>query len=461
MPAPAKPNVLFIIVDDLNDFTTLFNAKNPIQTPNLQRLAKEGLFFTQAYCNAPACCPSRVSLLNGLRPSSTGVYTNESAWKEAIPNYEVLPAYFGRHGYATKAAGKIFHHGGPEFVDNSAFGEVLPFPFGSPDAPMPPANLNGTTHWYDEAGKPTAPISRNFDWGVWPKDSAESIDVQTVNWMVDKLATAPTGRPFFFAAGIFRPHMPYFLPQSAFDRYPMASLQLPVYKADDLDDVPSGGLKLRRENSKWWTTFRQELKRDPNFFREAVRSYQAAATYCDAQVGRLLDALRKSPHARNTLVVLVSDHGYHLGQKNHWEKFLLYEQTTHIPMIMAGPGVPKGIRCTRTVSMLDLYPTLLDYCGLPAKAGLEGKSLMPLLKNPSLPWRTPALMTYGKNNHAVRDERWRYIRYEDGSEELYDHQNDPYEWTNLANDPTRKTEIDRLRRALPTKNADPFVATNK
>lgn len=456
-----KPNVLFIIIDDMNDFTSVFDPKNPIQTPHLKSLADEGVFFTKAYCNSPACCPSRVSLLNGLRPSSTGVYTNETDWKRAISNFETFPAYFGKHGYTTKSAGKIFHHGGPEFVDEGAFGEVLPFPTGSPDAPMPPSNLNGTTHWYDENGQPTARVSPNFDWGVWPKDASQGIDVKTVDWLVDKLATMPEDKPFFFAAGIFRPHMPYYLPQSAFDKYPLASLTLPPYKIDDLADIPTGGQALRAANSKWWTTFQQENKRNPAFFREAVRSYQAAATYCDTQIGRLLDALRQSPHAQHTLIVLVSDHGYHLGQKNHWEKFLLYEQTTHIPMIVAGPAIPKGMRCERTVSMLDLYPTLLELCGLPPKEGLEGKSLVSLLKKPTKMWSFPVVMTYGMNNHAVRDERWRYIRYADGSEELYDHAHDPNEWYNVVNDPTKKNEIVRLKRWLPTQNKLPFAAIPK
>ena len=237
-PAPASqpsvvsssnPNVLFIAIDDMNDWTTLFDKSNPIQTPNLERLAQRGTFFSKAYCNSPACNPSRASVLSGTRPSSNGVYANRSDWKKALPDTVILPQHFRNHGYLAYASGKIFHHHGTQFHKYEAFDEFVEFPSRQPDMPMPrDGNLNGIRSWTAPDGS-KGPVSRNFDWGVYPKNPDNHIDNRTVDWAIQKIASS-SKEPFFVATGIYRPHMPFYAPQEWYDRYPMRQLRMPEKK---------------------------------------------------------------------------------------------------------------------------------------------------------------------------------------------------------------------------------------
>jgi len=435
-PIETRRNVLFIAVDDLNDWIKVLNSDAPIETPNIERLAKRGTLFTKAYCASAACNPSRTAILTGLRPTTSGVYGNKTDWRRALPDAVTLPQHFRTHGYRATGAGKIFHHHyGGAFL-------TMPDP---PDAPMPEKKLNGLANYG----------SRNTDWGPWPSDEADAIDVKTTNYVIESLSRKHK-KPFFLAAGIFRPHMPFFAPQRFFDLYSTGDVTMPRTLAGDLDDLPTGAGALL--SSKKW--FFKELmkieKKSPGTWKQAVRSYQACATFADAQVGRILDALDKSDYAGNTIIVLWSDHGYHLGEKEHWEKFALWEKTNHVPFIIVAPPITRaGSRCKKPVSLIDIYPTLIELCGLEPKGGLDGVSLVPLLRNPNAAWDRPALMTYQRGNHAVRDERWRYIRYADGTEELYDHGSDPNEWHNVAGQPTNAEVIDRLKRWLPTTEALP------
>jgi arylsulfatase A-like enzyme len=312
---------------------------------------------------------------------------------------------------------------------------------------MPPSKLNRLPDF----GSP------NTDWGAWPPREADALDVRTVDWCIERLNAAPAAPPLFLACGLFRPHMPFFVPQRWLDRIPADSIVMPTLAADDLDDVPAGGRQLMAEAARFFTGMKTAETRQPGSWREAVRCYQAAAAFADAQIGRLLDALDASPRGPQTIIVLWSDHGYQLGEKQCWEKFTLWEKATRVPFIIVAPGVaPAGRRCARPVSLLDLYPTLLELCGLPAPATkLEGTSLVPLLRDPAAAWTRPAVMTYKPGNHAVRTERWRYIRYANGDEELYDHQTDPREWTNLAGKPESAAIIADLKRWLPRRDAQP------
>jgi len=449
-----RPNVLFIAIDDMNDWTTLFNPANPIQTPNLQRLATRGTFFSRGYCNSPACNPSRASVLSGTRPSSNGVYGNASDWRTALKDVPILPQWFKDHGYRTYASGKIFHHHGPAFHAYEAFDEALKFPSVTPDMPMPEENLNGYTHWIGRNGEPGNEISRNFDWGVWPEDSRDHIDNRTVEWAIDKIKNSPG--PFFIATGIFRPHMPFYVPQEYLDMYPLDTLAMPTVQVDDFNDIPAEATAfMQRPNYRWLSTMEHESKRDPLTYKKALQGYQASATFADHQVGRLLDALDRSGQEAQTIIVLWADHGYHLGEKQHWEKFALYDKTNHIPYIIVAPGFRPGQISTRPVSLIDLYPTLVELCGLPAPQHLEGTSLKPLLENPSVAW-SPALMTYEQGNHAIRSDRYRYIRYAGGAEELYDTENDPNEWQNIANAPGSRKIMDTMSRWLPDTDAKPI-----
>ena len=430
-----EPNILFIAVDDLNDW--VLEPNSPLKMPNLRRLARRGALFERAYTAAPACNPSRVALLTGLHPASTGVYDNRSDWRRALPGAVTLPRYFMNHGYQVEGAGKIFHH-----HDNSAYHDDESFHHFEKMQldPMPPRKFNGIA----------AVRSPNFDWGLWPPDETLTPDARSVNFGI-RFLERKHDRPFFLAIGLFRPHMPFHAPPKYFGSYPPDHVAMPRTNPNDLDDIPSGGQELLRQKQHFMRAIFEAEEQRPGTWSEAVRSYQASCTFADHQLGRLLDALARSEYAKSTVIVLWSDHGYHLGEKNHWEKFALWEKSTRVPLVLVAPGTTfAGTVVQSPVSLLDLYPTLLDLAGLPPKPGLDGASLVPLLKNPRQ--RRSVSMTYLRGNHAVRSNRWRYIRYADGSEELYDHSSDPHEFTNLALTGDHADTILELRRALPRKN---------
>jgi arylsulfatase A-like enzyme len=255
-------------------------------------------------------------------------------------------------------------------------------------------------------------------------------------------------KPFFLAVGLIRPHLPFYAPRKYFDQYPLEKIQLPKTLPSDLEDVPEAGRLIAKPKGDHRRVV--EAKQ----WERAVQAYLACITFADAQIGRLLEALDRSDYAHNTVIVLWSDHGWHLGEKAHWRKFALWEEATRVTFMVVAPGVTTaGERSERTVNLLDVYPTLLDLCGLPQKPSLEGSSLLPLLKDPRAPWQRPAVTTHGRNNHAVRDERWRYIRYADASEELYDHEADPLEWKNLASDAQYAAVKKKLAAWFPKVNA--------
>ena len=273
-------------------------------------------------------------------------------------------------------------------------------------------------------------------------------DWQVATW-ANEVLRQNHKQPFFLAAGIFRPHIPWFVPKKYFDLYPEESIVLPVIKEDDLADVPPFARRIALNQHS-----RHDLLVSTGSRRRAVQAYLASITFADAMVGRILDGLQSSPHSGNTIVALWSDHGYHLGEKWHWHKQSLWNRATHVPLIISAPGVTKaGSRCDRPVSLVDLYPTLTDLAGLPRPNKLDGDSLRPLLQNPAHPWSRPALTTYGRGNHALRSERWSYIRYHDGSEELYDRRQDPHEWINLSSRPEMREVQDGMRKWLPASDA--------
>lgn len=443
-----RPNVLFIAIDDLNDWTSLYAPGNPIRTPNLERLARRGVFFSRAYCASPACNPSRVAVMTGLRPTTTGVYGNKSDWRRALPDAVTIPRHFMKNGYHAAGAGKIFHHHfDGAFHDKASFHE---FQMLAKDL-RPPKKLNGITNWVGgRGGGPTAPP---YDWGPWPKSSADAPDVKTVDYARRFLARKHA-RPFFLAVGIFRPHSPWYAPAEHFSRYPLDELVLPRRFSKDLEDLPSGGRKMLADGKPFLFKTMVANKQWSN----AVQGYQACASFADAQVGRLLDGLAGSPYAGNTIVVLWSDHGFHLGEKQHWEKFALWEKSTRCPLIVVAPGkaVPGG-RCEQPVSLLDIYPTLIELCGLPKRKELEGTSLLPQLRDVQAERKRPVLTTWGRGNHAIRSSKWRFISYADGSSELYSAEADPNDWHNLlAKDGREKLGgvTRELRAWLPKKEAE-------
>jgi arylsulfatase A-like enzyme len=439
-----QPDVLFIAIDDMNDWTTLFDPNNPIKTPNLERLASRGAFFSRAYCAAPGCNPSRTAILTGMRPSTTGVYGNGDPWKELIPDVVTLPQYFNENGYMAQGAGKIFHHGsaGADREDNPSFQEFFPLQI---HAHKPDTNYNGYILGRDEPH-----LARlSFDWGE--HDAPKQTDEYTVEWVEKVLETHPKDEPIFLAAGIFRPHLPFWAPPKTFERYPFDRVELPPMPPDDLDDVPPLGREMAHTQYFIWENTTAHPEGSPGSLKKMVQSYQAASDFADQMVGRLLDKLDATGRADSTIIILWADHGYHLGDKEATVKFTLWEKANRVPFIIVAPGITKpGTRIERPVSLLDIYPTLIELAGLPEKEGLDGQSLLPLLKDPQATWESPAVMTWLRGNHAVRSDRWRYIRYRDGTEELYDHSTDPWEWTNLASNPEYAEIIEEHKKWLPS-----------
>ena len=432
--AADRPNVLFIAVDDLNDWIGVLGGHPQSRTPNIDRLAARGTLFTQAYCAAPACNPSRVALMTGLRPSSTGIYHNPQPWRPVLPEAVTIPQHFRAHGYAVLGSGKIFHGAYPDPASWDIY-----FPSNQrqkPNDPLPPGRpLNGI------------PKTAHFDWGPVDAEDSEMGDAQVAEWVIGRL-NEKHERPFFLACGMFRPHLPWYVPTRYIEQYPLASIELPLAREDDLDDVPPAGVQMAKPQGDHAKVVRHGQ------WQRAVQGYLASIAFADAQIGRVLDALDASPHADNTIIVLWTDHGWHLGEKQHWRKFALWEEATRTPVIMVAPGLTRpATRCDRPVNLVDLYPTLIELCGLQPRGELEGVSLKPLLLDSQAEWTRPSLTTHGRNNHAVRSARYRYIRYADGSEELYDHDDDPQEWTNRADDPQLADVKRELAAWLPKTNA--------
>ena len=432
----SRPNVLLIAVDDLNDWVGCLGGHPQTKTPNIDRLATQGMLFTNAHCQGTLCNPSRISLLWGRRPSSTGFYSNRypvGKQPEFLRSHVSLPVHFAANGYQTLTAGKVFHSGTEirkQFdVVGPRLGQWL-------------RGLDQSVH--------DKPKQWHGIWDFGPQDYEETkfTDHVTATWVAEQLASEHE-KPFFLACGFYRPHVPFFPPRRVYDRF--AEVQLPRVDKDDWSDIPDAARRVAMSNPKIPT---HDWMRGNGRWQAAVHAYLACVRWTDEQLGRVLDALDNGPHANNTIVVLFSDHGYHLGEKQRWSKFSLWERTTRVPLIIAVPGGVKG-KSDKPVELLSIYPMLIEICGLTQNPRLEGISLQALLENPDAAWEHVAISTLEQNNHAVRDARWRYIRYADGSEELYDHQIDPNEWSNLAAEsptPTHAKVIGRLKSHLPKTN---------
>jgi len=436
---PARPNVLFLAADDLNDWVGCLGGHPQARTPNLDRLAARGTLFANAHCQAPLCNPSRASLLSGLRPSTTGIHGLAPGLRDvaALRDHVTLPQAFTRAGYRTSTCGKIYHDGtirpGDRAAEFNAWGPA-------PGMPLPPRKLVRTPS-----------DLRAMDWGIFPDRDEDQADWAIADAAIEALRTAPRDRPFFVACGFRLPHVPCFASARWFDPDPPEGLTLPPVRDDDRADTPRFSWYLH------WDVPEPRLKflRGADQWANLVRAYLASVSFMDSQVGRVLDALRDSGHGEDTVVVFWSDHGWHLGEKGITGKNTLWERSTHVPLIFAGPGVAAGGRCAEPVELLDVFPTLLGLCSLPARGDLEGHDLAPQLRDASAPRPWPALTTHNRGNHAVRTRDRRYIRYADGSEELYDRTRDPEEWTNLAADPRHAGEKRELAGWLPAVDRPP------
>lgn len=438
--ADERPNVLFIAIDDLNDWVGCLGGHPNARTPNIDRLAKQGVLFSNAHCQAPICGPSRASLFTGLLPTTSGIYgqIRDDKIKLASPvtkDTVFLPDYFEEHGYKTMACGKLFHGGDRAKVFDDYGGQAS---FG----PKPEKRFK-----YDPAWFPEKIGGTQTDWGAFPERDSEMPDYRIADYGVNKLQRDHE-KPFFLAVGFMRPHVPWYAPQKWFNLHPVDTIQLPPYLKNDLDDLPEISRRVNALPAMPTT----EWAIEQNEWKNIVQSYLACTTFVDAQVGKVLDALRASKYHHNTVVVLWSDHGYHVGEKNRFAKQALWDRANRVPLIIAVPGKAADV-CNKPVGLIDLYPTLLDLCQLPKNSANDGRSLVPLLDDPDSDWTEPTITSYGPGNHAVQSERYRFYQYEDGSTELYDHEKDPNEWTNLATDPSLQTIIRSLRAKLPDKNA--------
>ncbi len=439
--AGGKPNVLFIAIDDQNDWIGYLGGHPNALTPNIDALAARGTAFTNAHCQSPLCNPSRTSLMTGRRPSSTGIY-GLSPWfrkVEELKGLVTLPQHFMASGYRTYYTGKIYHgrYGRQKEDVGVEWDELGP---GASGAPFPKKKLVETPQPH-----------KLVDWGVFPHRDEDKGDWKVASWAEEKLDTMPKDKPFFLACGFFLPHVPCYATQKWFDLHPEKTTKLPVILRGDRDDTPRFSWYLH------WKLTEPRLKflEDEDQWMNLTRSYLACTSFVDSQVKRVTDALSRNGFEGNTIIVLWSDHGWHIGEKAITGKNTLWDDGTRVPLLFAGPGVKPKQLCGKPAELLDMYPTLVDLCGLPKVEGLEGRSLLPQLRDATAAREFPAITTHNHDNHGIRSEKWRYIVYADGSEELYDMVKDPNEWTNLAGDPEYAKVIAEHRKFIPGENRKP------
>ena len=443
----AKPNILFIAIDDLNDWVGCLGGHPQARTPNLDRLAASGVLFSNAHCAAPSCNPSRSAIFTGISPHRSGLYRNGQKMRQVLPTTELLPKTLSRAGYWSAGSGKMLHY----FIDAPSWDEY--FPDKKTENPFPrtlypkkrPVSLPRGGPWqYGET-----------DWGPLDATDAEYGGDYLVSEWVGKELLKKHDKPFFLACGIYRPHEPWFVPKKYFDAFPIEKIQLPPgYREDDLEDLPTEGKRLGP--NRYFAHIRAHKQ-----WRNAVQGYLASIYFADTMLGHVLDALEKGPNAKDTIVVLWSDHGWHLGEKQHWQKFTGWRACSRVPLIVRVPkgtsGLPKGTApgtCSKPVSLLSLAPTLLELSGLSPVKAHDGPSLVPLLVDPNTKWPHVAITHLDSpGSFGLSAENWRYIHYARGGEELYNIGSDPYEWRNLANQKTHQATLERLRALAPRKFA--------
>ena len=442
-----KPNILFIAIDDLNDWTDMLEGNAQARTPHMDTLASKGIVFTNAHCAAPCCGPSRSAIMSGIRPSTSGNYINRNSLTHnpILNNAVLLPEFFQQHGYYVSGAGKLFHGYHFNFeVKGRGFDEY--YPSKTQDLP----SFKGLKF---SSKLPLGGWSRTADWGALRPDVTvdDHPDGKTAKWVKGNLLKGQLQEPFFLGAGIFEPHLPNYAPQKYFDQFPLEDIKLPDgFLENDLDDVPAAHAKMA--HNPWLKRIRETGQ-----WRPAIQAYLACTAMVDDLVGEIVEALEKSKYADNTIVVLWSDHGFHHGEKGRWGKYSLWERATRVNFIWVVPGMTKtGSVCGKPVNLLDIYPTLASLTGCEPPANqLEGNDLSVLMKDPDAPWDEATVTTFGYKNYGVRSGQYRYIVYEDGSEELYDHANDMWEWKNLAGNPQFAAVKKNMQKWIPVHHEPP------
>jgi len=438
--AAKKPNILFIAIDDQNDWIGYLGGHPLVKTPNIDRLAASGTAFTNAHCQSPLCNPSRTSLMTGLRPSSTGIY-GLAPWIRTLPEFKdvvTLPQYLKRHGgYTTYSTGKIYHGGNGRRKNDKEFDILGP---GASGRPFPKKKIV------------TTPFGNHklVDWGIFPHKDEDKGDWKVASWAVDQLDAKPK-EPFFLSVGFFLPHVPCYTTQKWWDLYPDDDTVLPKIRRDDRKDTPRFSWYLH-----WYLPeVRLKFLEEVNEWRNLARAYLACTSFIDSQVGRVLEALERNKLKENTIIVLWSDHGWHIGEKLITGKNTLWDDGARVPLVFAGPGIKPRQVCGKPAELLDIYPTLLALCELPKNRKLEGHSLVPQLKDANAPRKWPAITTHNHDNHGIRSEYWSFIQYADGSRELYDMRKDPHEWVNLADNPKYADVIKEHLKFIPRENRKP------
>lgn len=425
-----KPSVLLINVDDWNDWNEVLRGHPQTITPSINRLAQRGITFSNAICASPSCVPSRPAFFTGIAPSRSGNISNDSGkhpWRFYVPDAVTIPKLFSQNGWKSIGIAKNFHRG-----DQPEFDTYIP-PFKTPrKLKGVGVRLNSSAIW-DVADVPPSEMG---DY------KAASAGIQTIQ--------SHKG-PLFLSVGIYRPHVPWIVPQKYFDMYPAKTLELSKRRADDLDDLPERFKLVAGLEAKFGKGYHSKLV-EKGYDKQFVRAYLASVTFADEQVGRLLDAWHASPYAKTGYVVLWSDHGYMLGEKSAWSKIKPWYDSSHSNFMISGPGLPKGAVCNKAVSLLDLYPTLIELLGLPKPPqSLDGNSLVPLLRNPNAEWDRPVLMTSQMDGvffESVLANDYRMTRLITGETELYKLTEDPHEFKNLATNPKYAPIIKKLEQHL-------------
>jgi uncharacterized sulfatase len=430
-PVPARPrrNVVLIVADDLNARIGAYGF--PVRTPALDRLAARGRAFERAYAQVPMCSPSRSSLLSGWKPERTDIWNNVTAVRQHLHGAQPLQEYFHAQGYVTARVGKIY-----EAAMADQFDWDIDDP-GEDEGDARPDDEGPRGAWW----QPTDRKDEDEPDGARARRAA-------------RLLEEHRGRPLFLAVGLAKPHLKWVAPRPYFALYPPERVSVPEAPADDLEDIPAIAIKNRPQERPGVPLAGREppgMWPDPVFRRDAIAAYSAATSFMDAQVGVILDALDRLSMWDDTVVVVLGDHGYHLGEhRGLWRKDTLFEESLRVPLLVAAPGIARpGTPARAPVELLDVYPTILDLAGLPPVPGLDGASLRPLLADPAARWR-PGALSFRKAKApplavSVRTARHRYTQWPDGSEELYDHAADPAERRNLVRDPAARAVLDDLR----------------
>jgi iduronate 2-sulfatase len=445
-----KLNVLFIAVDDMNNDLGCYGHPL-VKSPNIDRLAKEGVKFDRAYCQFPLCSPSRSSLMTGLRPDTTRVFDLQYHFRQGLPDVVTLPQMFMKDGYYAARVGKIYHYGNPGQIGTSGLDDPKSW-----QEVRNPAGRDKTALELDVirytgkkgGGLGAAMAFLNDKEGKDEEHTDGKVATQAIE-LLEKHKDAP----FFLAVGFYKPHCPWITPGGYFEKYSLDTIKLPGIPADIHETVPAPALA----STKPWPY----LGVTPDQARECKLAYYAAISFVDAQIGRVLDAVDRLGLRDNTLIVFWSDHGYHLGEHGLWFKQSCFEESARVPLIIVPPATKNaGQVCPRTVELVDLYATIADLAGLTAPKDLQGYSLRPLLENPSGDWKHPAFTQVQRGafpGHSVRTERWRYTEWDFGAKgaELYDHDADLQELKNLASDPQQAAVVAEMKALLKTMHPAP------